>query len=97
VKRLVWLGKKMRAPLWMMLQILKAGFDGDMARFVDRKGMTPARRLVWRLALTAVVCSQFVAMVAFCLVAGALGAVAIPFALSWGNLADTWQTGARDR
>jgi hypothetical protein len=93
----VWLGRKVRAPIWMGLQLLRASFDGDMGRFVDRSHMTPLRLFFWRLALSVVIVIQFAVMVLAALVVGIGGAVVLPTVLAIGNLCDTWQRSARGR
>lgn len=91
-----WIGRKARAPMWLGLQLLKASFDGDMGRFSDRKGMTPMRRLGWRLALSVVIVLQFFLMVAAAMVFAVGGAIVLPAVLTIGNLSDTWQRGAKE-
>lgn len=51
-RALLALGRKVRAPFWILKNLAIASFDGDVARFADRHHTSPLRRLGWRCLLT---------------------------------------------
>jgi hypothetical protein len=89
------LGRRVRAPLWILWNLATAALGARVGHFADRRGTSPARRIMWRVLLTVVLLAKLAPI--FCaLVAGVvvLGVAAPPLLLctyAWGNLREIWR------
>lgn len=89
------LGRRARGPLWIWWNLARAALGHQVGKFADRSRTTPARRLMWRLLLTAVLAVKAPVMLLLACVVAALVAAGVPTVLLgaylWGSAAEIWR------
>lgn len=96
MKRLLsWAGRKVRGPLWLWWNLMKAALGNRVGHFLDRPRTTPGQKLAWRIALTLVLLIKALPMFVGACVVGILLAVGIPLGLYvaylYGSACEIWR------
>ncbi len=87
--------KRIRAPLWIWWNLMKAALGNRVGNYLDRPRTSPGQKLAWRIALTLGLLIKAWPMFVGACVVGALLAVGIPLGLYvaylYGSFSEIWR------